>query len=43
MTRTPKLGVHLGIILMLKPKPKFMQARWEQGRVLSWDGHRGLN
>jgi hypothetical protein len=28
---------------MTKPKPKIMQAGWEQGRVLSQDCHKGLD
>jgi hypothetical protein len=27
----------------MKPKSKLMQAKWEQGKVLSWDGHGGLD
>jgi hypothetical protein len=28
---------------MLKPKPKLMQPRWEQRKVLSQDDHKGLD
>ncbi len=28
---------------MVKPKSKLMKARWEQRRVLSRDGHKGLD
>ncbi len=27
----------------MKPKSKLMQVRWEQGKVLNWDGHEGLD
>jgi hypothetical protein len=26
-----------------KPKSRLMQAGWEQGKVLNWDGHGGLD
>jgi hypothetical protein len=26
-----------------KPKSKLMHAKWEQGKVLNWDGHGGFN
>ncbi len=26
-----------------KPKSKLVQVRWKQGKVLSWDGHGGLD
>jgi hypothetical protein len=28
---------------MVKPKSKLMKARWEQRRVLNWDGQKGLD
>ncbi len=27
----------------MKPKSKLMKFGWEQGMVLSWDGHGGFN
>ncbi len=27
----------------MKPKSRLMRVGWEQGKVLSWDGHGGFN
>jgi len=28
---------------MMEPRSRLMQTGWEQGRVLSWDSHQGVD